>query len=104
MRGPAGRVTVGRPRAVDGAHDQRFAAAILKKLFDRVGQRGRLPQAAEDLLVAGEAADAHRPRDRAAQGATNESGNASGRALNSTPGPGRILESASETPRTAHPQ
>jgi len=59
-----------RPSAVGDTHDARLAATVLEELFDCVGKRRGLPQAAEALLELVEAADrqrlVHRPLERAA--------------------------------------
>jgi hypothetical protein len=51
-------------RAIDDAHDERAAAAILKELLDRVAHRRGLPQSAEELLELAEACDGKRAIDR----------------------------------------
>ena len=61
-----------RARAVDDAHDDGAAAAVLEELLDRVTQRGGLPQAAEHARVVGEAADRDGFVDRTLEGAADE--------------------------------
>jgi len=65
----------GRGRtAVHHADDDRCAAAVLEVLLDCIRERARLPEAAEDDLELGVAADRHRLVDRAPQRAPDERG------------------------------
>ena len=59
-------------RAVDDAHDARLATAVLEELLDGIGERRRLPQAAEVLLKLDEAPDRERLVHRTLQRAADE--------------------------------
>ena len=61
-------------RAIDHAHDERLAAAVIEKLLDGIAQQAGLPQAAEYVLEFREALDEYRPIDRSAQCAADEGG------------------------------
>src|ERR1700743_1620882 len=63
-----------RARAIDDAHNQRHASAIVEVLFDRIAEKAGLPQAAEYLLKFQEALDENRTIDGAAQRAADEGG------------------------------
>ncbi|MBK7251041.1 MAG: hypothetical protein IPI06_09245 [Gammaproteobacteria bacterium] len=62
----------GRSSAIRDAHHVCLAPAIFEELFERIGQRRRLPQAAEDLLKLREAAYADRLVNRSFQRAPDE--------------------------------
>jgi len=68
----AGQRDRGGGAAVHDPHDQRNLAAVLEVLLDGVGERARLPQAAEGVLELGEAADCDGAVHRTAQGASHE--------------------------------
>ena len=61
-------------RAVDHAHDERLAPAVVEELLDGVAQQAGLPQAAENLLKFRETLDEDRTIDRSAQCAADEGG------------------------------
>jgi hypothetical protein len=78
-------------RAVRDAHDNGGVPAVLEVLLDRVGERRRLPEAAEDALEFVEARDPHRAVDRAAQAAADERRHGRRRFRDRLPGAGFFL-------------
>ena len=60
--------------AVDDAHDDRLATAVVEILLDGIAEHARLPEAAKDLVELGGVADTDRLVDRPAQGAADETG------------------------------
>src|SRR6202043_1476651 len=68
------QVQRGGARAIDHAHDESLAAAIVEELFDGIPQGTGLPEAAKHMLEFREARDEYRTIDRAAQRAADERG------------------------------
>ena len=64
-------------RAILDPHDDRDAAAVLEVLLDRIGQRARLPEAAENPLKLREARDTDGAVDGTTQAAADECGDRS---------------------------
>ena len=59
-------------RAVRDAHDDRRATAVLEELLDRIRERARLPEAAEDALEFVESGNRNRTVDRSTQATADE--------------------------------
>jgi len=74
---PAGQRDRRRHASVHYAHDHGVAAAAVEELLDRVGERARLPQPAEQVVELGKTVDGDGAVDRAAQRAADERGHGS---------------------------
>jgi hypothetical protein len=74
---PAGQRDRRRYASVHDAHDYGVAAAAVEELLDRVGERARLPEPAEQVVELGETVDGDGAVDRAAQRAADERGHGS---------------------------